>query len=611
MGGFLYSKYGRAFLEKKLEEFEQREGKIKSTMTCPMRSIMETISAQKVYYGIIKEFLSIGVSNNTNTLREFGKKNEGQLTQLWIKNNVVLELYSVLFGKNIKKYFMFHEYSDTPIIINANKFGIRIMSDTFSDIPKIVGNYVLSHALIRAEGEEGGHVITGFICDNDKYYIYDNGEHYELDWTKKENIPKLVGHFEDYFEKVDNLRITAVWINKLHVTTNNVNRTMNMKTRLLNSPESFLPNYLRQEYNRLNRYGPIFEKQKMNLLRNRFGANRPNIKKIEKSIFESANKLKRNRPIINKLKIEAQQKKALLILAQRAYAKEIRNRLHKNLDRNKQALEKKKIQTAEEKRLALIKYMDENPEFVNPNVGRGGITRITRNRKMPARPQFIRNKLKGGIYNKFPQFPNSMENIKKQLNNLSLKKNFGPENELHRVKLTKKYLELKKPKIINHRRNAKPGINKVSEIKPENLPITRREPVPAQTRKNRIRLGGRKKFFNAEKLKGNGPKNFVFVSKSSKLPHPFFSEKLKNAISKYKNKSQGMYQPEHFIRVLLERRRMQMVNKKLPNASSLNSVNHKNLIIKALSALKGYNPKEKMSFFSQPFLKTFSNYNGT
>ena len=121
MGGFLYSKYGRAFLEKKLEEFEQKEGKIKSTMTCPMRSIMETISAQKVYYGIIKEFLSIGVSNNINTLREFGKKNEGQITQLGIKDNVVLELYSVLFGKNIKKYFMFREYSNKPININANK----------------------------------------------------------------------------------------------------------------------------------------------------------------------------------------------------------------------------------------------------------------------------------------------------------------------------------------------------------------------------------------------------------------------------------------------------------------------------------------------------------
>jgi hypothetical protein len=156
---------------------------------------------------------------------------------------------------------------------------------------------------------------------------------------------------------------------------------------------------------------------------------------------------------------------------------------------------------------------------------------------------------------------------------------------------------MKKPKKVTHMRNAKPGIlyNNAHEISINNLPISKRENIPVTQRKKRTNFSlERKKMYH---------KNLIFVT-----PDPFFTEQLKNAINTFKNKTQGVYEPKHFIRVLIERRRLKMPNQKLPNP---NMSKHKNLIKNALNALKEYTPKEKKSFFGQPLLKSFSNYNGT
>ena len=98
---------------------------------------------------------------------------------------------------------------------------------------------MLSHAQISAVTDnEGGHVMTGFVCDDNKYYIYDNGITTQFDWTKKNSLEWLREYFQKkFFHGTDKnkiiLFIVAVWINKQSLTNEKITRSLTNKTEIL------------------------------------------------------------------------------------------------------------------------------------------------------------------------------------------------------------------------------------------------------------------------------------------------------------------------------------------------------------------------------------------
>ena len=248
MNGFLLSKYGRPYLEETIREYEEKNGKIenlKSINFCPMK-YHEHFSHKGLYFSIIKKFLRFGIKNKYNTLQGFfpnqtNIENRGGRTQILVKYNELNKLYKMLFGNEYLKDFLITEYSTYKFNME-NRISAKINTAVFSDIPHIRkegdDNYVLSHAQIAGTSRDGGHAITGFVCDDNKYYIYNYGQTFLFDWTKKDSENSLREYFfKNVFPRTDVndilILITAVWIKKESITNEKINKSRTNKTEVL------------------------------------------------------------------------------------------------------------------------------------------------------------------------------------------------------------------------------------------------------------------------------------------------------------------------------------------------------------------------------------------